>query len=353
MHRPSHLALALFSLGACAPALSPTADAGVEASLPEASLPEASAPDASADAPRDAAPEAALAPCRLPALDSAWRTVATMPAVGDVASPSQQVVDFALWQDAAGHFEVLSCIRGTSEPGNTRVLHRWEGATFEQTPWTAMGIALRADAQYGETPGGLQAPFVLPFEGGYRMFYGDWEHIDSASSTDGVRFTRVLDAAGRPQLFDEGLGNNTRDPMVLRVGDHYNAYYTAYPNGRGADFVRTSTDLVHWSASRVVSSGGAAGSNQWSTECPFVHYEPAAQRYYLFRTYAYGPVQQTAVYCSPDPTDFGVDDDRYLQGVLEVAAPEVFTYQGETWLAALTPALDGIRVTRLRFASSP
>ncbi len=291
-------------------------------------------------------------PCRMPVLDPAWRTVATMPALGDLASPSAEIVDFAIWQDAASQWNLLSCIRNTREPGGTRVLHGWRATSFEQPAWTAMGVVLRADPTLGETAGGLQAPFVFAADGGWRMFYGDWEHIDSASSTDGMTFTRILDASGHPQLFGEGPNTNTRDPMVLRVGDHWNAYYTAFPGNRGTDFVRTSTDLLHWSAARRVAVGGAAGDGPFSAECPFVHYDAPAQRYYLLRTQRYGATAQTTVYCSPTPDDFGVDDDRYRLGTLPVAAPELFTVAGEAWMAALRPSLDGIQVTRIHFGDA-
>ena len=88
-------------------------------------------------------------------------------------------------------------------------------------------------------------------EGAYQMFYGDWEHICRAQSTDGRTFTRVLDAANHSAIFDEGGGNNTRDPMVLKIGNTYDAYYTAFPGNVGSVYARTSTDFLTWSASKI------------------------------------------------------------------------------------------------------
>lgn len=55
-----------------------------------------------------------------------------------------------------------------------------------------MGIAMMADPNFGETEGGLQAPFVLKEKSNYYMFYGDFEHIALAKSMDGKTFARQL-----------------------------------------------------------------------------------------------------------------------------------------------------------------
>lgn len=80
-----------------------------------------------------------------------------------------------------------------------------------------MGIATPAEDRYGETPGGLQAPFVFKDNGRLVIIHGDWEHICSAESRDGKSFTRRLGPPGRSGLFTEGPGANTRDPRVVRI----------------------------------------------------------------------------------------------------------------------------------------
>src|SRR5262249_7439211 len=159
-------------------------------------------------------------------------------------------------------------------------------------------------------------------EGGWRMFYGDWEHICQARSDDGKSFAREL-RGGVSGMFDEGAGNQTRDPMVLAADGRYIIYDSAYPYGINRVFARTSTDLETWSARRVVAQGGAAGDGPYSAECPYV--VARGDWYYLFRTQSYGPDPQTRVYRSRDPLDFGVEDDRDLIGLLHVAAPEIVT----------------------------
>jgi hypothetical protein len=278
-------------------------------------------------------------------VDPAW-TIAGNPDLGPLGTSVQQPVDFAVWRAADGSWQLQSCIRGTAVGGNSRLFFRWQGAALTDGNWTPVGIAMEADPTAGETPGGLQAPFVLRAEGAWHLFYGDWEHICHARSDDGRSFTRVLDGAGQSGLFSEGLGANTRDPMVLRTGDHYTIYDSASPDGHNAVFARTSTDLAHWGAPTRVAAGGSAGDGGNAAECPFVVARPGGW-YYLFRTQRYGADAQTSVYRSRDPLAFGVDDDRYLVTRLAVAAPEIVTVGGETFIASLLPALDGIRVARL------
>jgi hypothetical protein len=281
---------------------------------------------------------------------SPW-PVAGNPNLGELTSPGQQPVDFAIWKAADGTWQLCSCIRGTKEIGKTRLLYRWEGAKLTDTNWKPMGIALRADPNYGEVPGGLQAPYVFQAGGKFVMFYGCWEDICSATSPDGKTFTRQLNADGKAPLFRSSEGNQTRDPMVLRIGDLWICYYTAYTSaakdGIGADYGRTSKDLVTWGESHTVARGGQAGSNPFSCECPFVvELHPGA--FYLFRTQHYGKNAQTSVYFSHDPLDFGVDhDEGHYLGTLPVAAPELFQDGGQWYLAALRADLHGIEIHRL------
>lgn len=285
----------------------------------------------------------------IPVIAGDWWTVASSPDLGDLTSPDQQPVDFGVWRASDGTWQLWSCIRGTKCGGKTRLFHRWEGKSLTDANWMPMGIAMQAKADYGETSGGLQAPYVTAVDGRYYMFYGDWEHICLATGSDGKQFSRRLDADGRTGMFTEGKGNNTRDPMVIRIGDKWYCYYTAYPNDRGAVYCRTSTDLRNWSGSTKVAYGGSAGTNKWSSECPFVVCR--GSRYYLFRTQRYGKDAQTSVYCSENPLDFGIDDDKYLVCRLPVAAPEIIHLDGQDYIACLLADLKGIRIARLSWGS--
>jgi hypothetical protein len=286
----------------------------------------------------------------VPVLDGPWWTVAGDPDLGAYTDPKQQPVDFAVWPAADGTWQLWSCIRGTRCGGKTRLLYQWEGRRLTDSDWTPKGIAMEADPAAGETPGGLQAPYTLRMDGLYHLFYGDWERICLAVGQDGKRFERRLDGGGRAGMFGEAPGANARDPMVVRVGDLHHCYYTAHPGGRGAVYCRTSPDLRVWSEARIVSAGGAAGSNAWSAECPFVARPPGSREWFLFRTQKYGGHAQTTVYRSPDPLDFGVDDDRHRIGTLPIAAPELVEHEGAWVVFALRPDLKGIQAARLRWA---
>lgn len=286
----------------------------------------------------------------VPVIDGDWWQVAGDPDLGSYTRANQQPVDFAVWQAADGTWQLWSCIRGTGIGGNSRLFYGWEGAQLTDADWAPMGIKMTARTDLGETAGGLQAPHVVRWKGMYHMLYGDWVNICRAVSVDGKNFERVILPNGKTGMFTEGpSGYNTRDPMALWTAGLWYVYYTAIPNNQGMDYVRSSTDLAHWSESRVASAFGESGTGGGSAECPFV-IEYASGMYYLFRTQQYGASNISRVYFSTDPTYFGINqDERYLVGSLPVAAPE-FILAGTQWyVAALLPSLKGIRMARLRW----
>lgn len=288
-------------------------------------------------------------PVLVPQIDGDFWQVAGDPDLGKYTTPKQQPVDFGIWQAADGTWQLWSCIRGTAAPGKTRLFYRWQGRNLTDNDWTPMGIAMMADPNFGETEGGLQAPFVLKENSVYSMFYGTWENIALATSVDGKTFARQLTRDGVSGMFGEEAGSNTRDPMVLKIGRLYYCYYTAYPNRHGADFVRTSEDKIHWSASRRVAYGGSQGDGPYSAECPFVYHHAASGYYYLLRNQFYGAKARFAVYRSKNPFDFGKDSDRYLVETMPYAAPEIIEFGGQLYLAVLRADLKGIQIAKLKF----
>jgi hypothetical protein len=138
--------------------------------------------------------------------------------------------------------------------------------------------------------------------------------------------------------------------MVIKIGSVYRIYYTAYPNRHGADFVRTSKDLIHWSAATKVAYGGSGGDGPYSAECPFVYHHKQSGYYYLLRNQIYGHNAEFRVYRSKDPTDFGRDDDKDLVETMPYAAPEIVESDGQTYLAVLRSDLHGIQLAKLKWA---
>ncbi len=285
----------------------------------------------------------------IPTIDGEWWTIARNPDLGELTGPKQQPVDFAIWQAADGTWQLWSCIRHTLCGGNTRLFYRWEGQALTDRDWRPMGIAMQADPQFGESPGGLQAPHVVRVGDLFYMLYGGWSKICLATSTDGKTFRRWRNAEGKSIVFQSPDEPGARDPMAILVGDLWHCYYTAHPDGRGAVYCRTSRDLKAWSGSKIVAFGGRAGTNAWSAECPHVVFRHGY--YYLFRTQRYSPNPQTSVYRSKDPMYFGINDDSLFVCTLPVAAPEIVRYNGQDYIAALRPKLDGIRVAKLNWVA--
>jgi hypothetical protein len=289
----------------------------------------------------------------IPTIAGEWWQVAGNPDLGRYTSEKQQPVDFAIWQASDGTWQLWSCIRHTKCGGNTRLFYRWEGKSLFDENWTSMGIAMEADTALGETLGGLQAPHVIKENGTYYMFYGGWAQICLAKSSDGKTFSRVINKRNSTALFS-GPYTNTRDAMILKIDDLFYLYYTGHNKEQkphSAVFCRTANDFSFWSEPIMVSAGGQAASlTEWyggDSECPFVIEKDGL--FYLFRNQRYGENNINTQYCSPDPLNFGVNDDRYLIGTLNVAAPEIVHYKGQDYIAVLLPSLKGIRIARLKW----
>jgi hypothetical protein len=288
----------------------------------------------------------------VPRMDGEWWQVAGDPDLGRYTSPKQEPVDFSIWQAADGTWQLLSCIRNTNYPGNTRLFHRWQAANITDRDWKPMGVAYEADPGFGEGEGKIRSPHVVKVGAEYFLFYGNGDYIAKARSRDGKTFSRQLQPDGTSGMFTEGPGNLARDPMVIRIGSLFHMYYTAWPDQKGYVYLRTSPDLNRWSDSKVVAFGGAAGTDRVSAECPFVYHHAATGFYYLFRTQRYGANAQTTVYRSKDPANFGVNDDRYLVTTLPIAAPEIVEHAGQLYIASLLPSLNGIRIAKLTFEAA-
>jgi hypothetical protein len=332
---------------------------------------------------------AALGVGALPTVGT-WTHIANPPAVDSFAyyKNGEQPVDFSIWQATDGTWQLWSCVRSTTYPGNTRLFYGWEGSNLT-SGWTATGVKLTSDTTLGEVQGGLQAPHVTKDGSTYTMLYGAWDFIAKATSTDGKNFTRYTKTSATTssgqttELFRSGVSGYgvPRDAMLMKVGGVNYVYYTAhdtfpasdplaatYPElGVGKDFVRTSTDLINFSAPELVAFGGTkSGYNTLSAECPTVRFDPNSGFYYLFRTQNYtgnGGYGTTHVYRSTDPTYFGDQenellgaegvDTNYYVGTLAVAAPEIFDFNGKIYIAALDQNYSGFRVAELTFVPEP
>lgn len=62
----------------------------------------------------------------IPRIDEDWHQIAGQPVLADLTGERQQPVDFAICRASDRSWQLWSCIRGTKEPGHTRLFHRWE-----------------------------------------------------------------------------------------------------------------------------------------------------------------------------------------------------------------------------------
>ena len=287
----------------------------------------------------------------IPEIIGDWWQIAGNPDLGKYQTDRQQPLDFAIWQATDETWQLWSCVRRTACGGQTRLFYRWEGDKLSDHNWRPMGIAMMADPNFGETEGGLQAPYVIRIGDTFYMFYGDWVHICLAVGRDGKTFARRLNADRLSGLFSEKPGTSTRDPMVMAYRNRYYMYYTGVPEGKGAIYCRTSADLISWGDSVVVSSGGSAGDGPSDAECPFVFYLPHDYAFYLFRAH---PDQKsgdyrTSIYRSANPLDFGVDSDTYLVGSLPFEVVRIINDGPDFFISALNSDYTGIRLAKMRW----
>src|SRR5437660_12455683 len=100
-----------------------------------------------------------------------WWDISGVPDLGPLNGMGQQPVDFTIWQAADGTWHLWSCIRFTAVGGNSRLFYHWQSSSLTASNWAPVGIAMEADPDVGEVPGGLQAPYVFRDSAEYHLFY--------------------------------------------------------------------------------------------------------------------------------------------------------------------------------------
>ena len=101
----------------------------------------------------------------------------------------------------------------------------------------------------------------------------------------------------------------------------------------------------------MVSYGGRGGKGPTAAECPFVLYHPNEYYFYLFRAHPSkeSDEYETTIYRSPDPLDFGINDDRYVVGTLPAEVIRIVFHDRQYYIAALKSDYTGIRMARLKW----
>jgi len=216
----------------------------------------------------------------------------------------------------------------------------------------------------------IQSPFVVKSDNLFYFFYGGHStgfdryggavpqgdprvecQICLMTSTGGRHWERHRDEHGQSRLF-VGPGE-ARDPCVIRIEGAeaaWHMYYAGYESGdplRPGIYLRTSTDLIHWSNPCLVHRDSRFGIGRWTHECPQVVQRGGC--FYLFRTEDYDHAR-THVYWSEDPNDFGIDQtagEKYLS-LLPLAAPEVIVDEdGCEYVTSCHDLVNGVQICRL------
>jgi hypothetical protein len=227
----------------------------------------------------------------VPAVDGDWWQIApNAPDVGQWATADTNACDFTIYRDAGGRWHLVSCIRGTSAPGQ-RLFYEWESDRLTDTDWRPVGILDVPRGKRGNPAGltSVQAPHAFRFGDRYYMFYNS-AGARCMTSADGRDWSPYTNAAGSEVFFAMG-----RDVSVFHdeVNARWIAYYcgTATVDGerRGAMMARTApAPEGPWSKEE------AAVLTEGNPESPFVLKHGGY--YYLW--------QQMRVFRSPDPLNF-------------------------------------------------
>ena len=156
----------------------------------------------------------------IPRLDGPWIKLVGRPSLEKWGSPEVEPVDFAIFQSDDGRWQLISCIRNTTQPGSGRLLYRWSSPELQREDWKPEGIFLSSKPEWDHAEGRLQAPFHVKDGDRHHLFYNSrGGHL--MTSDDGLTF----EPYGTKAVFPMG-----RDVSVLddreRSG-RWIAYYTS------------------------------------------------------------------------------------------------------------------------------
>lgn len=245
----------------------------------------------------------------------------------------QDACDFAIWQDEAGLWHIVSCIRGVQDETKVlnRIFYEWTSDDLTRQFWDPKGIFMVPDASRGERPGAVQAPHAFKHEGKHYLFYSS-SNAFALISSDGVNWDRLTDHQGNNIFFRMG-----RDLNIFHDQGKWFGYYTtnevAY---RTADNLRGP-----WSEQQY-----SVGSRS-NPESPFVLKKNG--RYYMW--------SQMNVYMSTTPHRFTdpiiaytrlPEADEYDPTYRRTTyAPEIFQDRQGNWYIA--GYANGIFVAKLKW----
>jgi beta-fructofuranosidase len=221
--------------------------------------------------------------------------------------------------------------------GEFQAFHAKEPETGFLSPkaWLDLPKVLPHSERSGEQLS-LFAPYIIKREGLYYMIYSP-SPIRYAISKDLMNW----EAKGR--IFNDKHGS--RDPSIF---EYNGLYYIIYCTERKVG-LRTSKDLVNWSAPKIIYE-----SEDFDPESPSIIVKDDG--FYLFmcawdgvwdRKEVIGAYQhKTYVYYSTNVEDFF---DREPITMLNAHAPEIFEHEGQWYISSVTWPERGVSIDKLEW----
>lgn len=245
--------------------------------------------------------------------------------------------DHTLVRDANGRWHAYGIIgHRPANPweGEKHFFHASSPNLLEDGRWEDHGYALSVEPGKEAV---LWAPHAVHIGDRLWLFYNAGnlqEHARNYASWGTLHIARSDEADGHNWERDENNPifsdpGHARDAFVCKIGDLWHWYYTCTVNEidlTSAVAVRTSPDLVHWSAACIVHTQEVGGYWGGNCESPQVIYKDGL--YYLFVTLAMVGYDKTHVYCSQDPLHF---PEEQFVAELETHAPEVILDTDGRW----------------------
>lgn len=267
------------------------------------------------------------------------------------ASPDSKpwyINDHTLVRDSGGAWHAFGIWHGEpADPLDETLFLHASAADLEGAEWTLHEPVLPARRELGETH--VWAPHVIRHDGQWWMFYcgGRADHtdyrIELATSTDLFSWRHQRGPEDGSLVRD---GFDARDPMVLRDGDRWLMYCTRTSTPEGGFHevsVRSSTDLVNWSAAEVAYRSEARGTVGGPTESPFV--VPVGEGYLLFLCES-GEYDRTLAWYSTDPLCF--DDSGSVPVDLDEHCAEIVADGAQFWVTGGGWGRGGLTIRPLR-----
>lgn len=264
------------------------------------------------------------------------------PFEGKYAEPGGYAVDHALIKKGDTHHLIYIRGKAVSNWPESPLENFGHAISTDLVNWTPQEPVLQCPDS-GWDGYQVWAPHIIEHDGKYWMFYtgvnsNACQAIGIATSDDLYHWTRCeknpVITSGPWGYWGTGHWSDCRDPMVLKDGDTFYCYYTAYrqlqkdpPEGEYCVGVASSKDLLNW------------------TDCGFIRLEHSLTtppesvftvkrngKYYLtYTNYKHGIVYAVSDnpvegFVEPDPTEIAI-----LAGV---SASEIYR-DGDDWYISL------------------